>query len=137
MTAMAWAGNRFFPDSRTGRAAQRLSLRRTIWFGVSLAVLVVALIVCQLIWPSRIGTSGCWIQLVCWGPFYASLGFNRFAARRFKRELLAADYRVCCFCGYDLRGSPDFGKCPECGEWFDVAVVRTEWESLQRNPSSK
>ena len=33
---------------------------------------------------------------------------------------------MCRFCGYDLRGSVEFGRCPECGRSFESGSLPTE-----------
>ena len=52
--------------------------------------------------------------------------------RRFRRKLNASGYALCLRCGYRLDGLPAKHKCPECGEEFDVANVKTEWERWER-----
>jgi hypothetical protein len=36
-------------------------------------------------------------------------------------------FHVCTHCGYHLRGLPETGTCPECGQPFDTKSVRNEW----------
>lgn len=44
-------------------------------------------------------------------------------------ELLQFVGPMCLGCGYDLRGHPDRGTCPECGTKFEDALEVT-WQKL-------
>lgn len=43
------------------------------------------------------------------------------------RDLIAARFRVCGQCGYDLRYQPNQGVCPECGVMYDVGLLVPMW----------
>jgi hypothetical protein len=118
-----------FPKTRTGNAARKLLARRTGWVAVLAIVPPAALLVYELLRPTtQFLPFG---QFVYWMPIYLSLGYNRLGARRFARRLADQGYRLCCFCDYDLRNLPDFGRCPECGEWYDIKVTCEEWTNPQ------
>ncbi|MEO1130025.1 MAG: hypothetical protein AAFX05_10035 [Planctomycetota bacterium] len=59
---------------------------------------------------------------------------------RLRQKAADADWRLCCCCGYDLRGAPDAGTCPECGEAFSLSALRERWQMLgvqsPRGPAS-
>lgn len=48
--------------------------------------------------------------------------------RRVIRQAKSMNYRMCEFCGYDLRTIDEPGPCPECGRTFEVADLRDYWE---------
>ena len=48
--------------------------------------------------------------------------------RRRLRELTTCDWRRCLYCFFDLRGLPEHGTCPECGERYIIREVREEWK---------
>jgi hypothetical protein len=50
-----------------------------------------------------------------------------FIMRRFGQEMVASGFGLCCHCGFDLRGSPAVGCCPECGKAYDLPWTRREW----------
>ncbi len=47
--------------------------------------------------------------------------------RRPRREVLAANYRLCFHCGYSLEHLPDEHRCPECGAEYTFAQIREGW----------
>jgi hypothetical protein len=108
-------------------AARQLLAKRTAWVTVLPLVAVGGLIAFELTAHRSLTRGmpcGC---LVYYLPFYVAAAYNQLGARRFVGRLEEHDYRLCCFCGYDLRSIPDQGRCPECGEWYDVRVTRKEW----------
>lgn len=62
----------------------------------------------------------------------ASAGYplSRYHMRRRYRALADRDWRVCRWCRFDLRGLPDKGKCPECGEDYSIDEVRQWWKDM-------
>ena len=60
----------------------------------------------------------------------ASYPFMRYRFRRRARVLAACDWRQCRWCRFDLRGLADTGRCPECGEEYDIEEVRKWWKDM-------
>ena len=54
----------------------------------------------------------------------------RFKVRRVCSVARALDYKMCTYCGYDLRGLPERHACPECGVEYDLEEVRASWQAL-------
>jgi RNA polymerase subunit RPABC4/transcription elongation factor Spt4 len=46
---------------------------------------------------------------------------------RFCRGVVERDYWVCPQCLFDLQGSKDIGRCPECGAEFTHETLRRGW----------
>lgn len=60
---------------------------------------------------------------------------SRIATRSFIAKLRASNSLLCTSCAYDLRGSPEEGHCPECGEYFSHSeTVRTWGECFGPRP---
>ena len=49
--------------------------------------------------------------------------------RRRRRKLVECDLRQCLHCMHDLRGHPEIGTCPECGNAYDIVAVRMAWRT--------
>jgi len=47
---------------------------------------------------------------------------------------VVTDPRKCQGCGYDLRGSLESGRCPECGRSFDPATIAVHQPADQASP---
>lgn len=47
--------------------------------------------------------------------------------RRWRDQVLDADFRICLNCGYDLRGSSETGNCPECGQRYTYRHLERLW----------
>ena len=52
----------------------------------------------------------------------------RQAIQRFEAEVRSSHLQNCLQCGYSLKGLPDKHRCPECGEPYNIAVVKRTWE---------
>jgi len=50
------------------------------------------------------------------------------AVRRLEKEIQSNNLEHCLECGYPLKGLPAEHCCPECGEPYDIEVVRRTWE---------
>jgi hypothetical protein len=111
-----------FPKCHSGELARALIVRRTGW--IALLSLVPSLILLLLGRDSGV--------MVFWLPIFLTIGYHKLAARRFAHVLASHDYRICCGCAYDLRNRPDSGRCPECGETYDVEGTRRAWMTFQR-----
>jgi hypothetical protein len=57
----------------------------------------------------------------CW--IIAAILAQWFFGRRVARTLRELDFKVCAACGYDLRGSDEPGRCPECGSSVDAPAA--------------
>lgn len=57
-----------------------------------------------------------------------SPGILKRAIRRLEKEIQSNNLEHCLECGYPLKGLPAEHRCPECGEPYDIEVVRRTWE---------
>lgn len=73
------------------------------------------------VWPAQVsvGLLAAIAAAVC---FFLIRSFRRVRAR-----LAAAGGLLCWRCGFDLTGTPSPGRCPECGDQFEVASTRARW----------
>lgn len=55
---------------------------------------------------------------------------NRLLRRLFVSRVMRLQGRVCLSCGYNLQGSPDDGRCPECGKPYCLKELRRAWKSV-------
>jgi hypothetical protein len=51
-------------------------------------------------------------------------------------ERASRSYYACECCGYDLRGSLEIGRCPECGMAFDARQFQAEDDQLGKGDGS-
>lgn len=65
-----------------------------------------------------------WAMLVFLGGGVIILDRRR---RGYLRAVSAEDGTSCPVCGYRLRGLPDQGNCPECGEEYTIKSVQRYW----------
>lgn len=47
-----------------------------------------------------------------------------------RRAIRECRGRVCTNCLYDLRGQPDDGQCPECGQHYHMLTVVAQWKKF-------
>jgi len=100
--------------------------RRESMVGPFLMVAMVALVILQRF--DLVG--GPWFAAGCMAGAagFVALGLERVReSRRERRRLIAARYRVCFRCGYDLSALAEDGVCPECGEVYLGAALRERW----------
>ena len=63
----------------------------------------------------------------------ASVGISWRIRKRTRAVLHETKAKACRFCLYDLRGGPIAGKCPECGEIFDLPNTEAHWRESYPN----
>lgn len=106
-------------ESRLERIANRLALSwmvaATVWLAVSI-----------LLWPWMVVVVATLIPILALA--IAAAITTRIAARRSRREIIAADYCLCLECRYPLATLPAEGTCPECGAAYEHEQVRECWK---------
>lgn len=61
--------------------------------------------------------------------FFLLSNLIRFVAQGSARRRYAKnEFRFCPFCQYSLKGVPDEGTCPECGESYKIHLVQRIWQ---------
>jgi hypothetical protein len=102
-------------------------LRRVRCALIVLTLIVVANVLASLLWHAA--GVGSWVALACL-VIMAGLGFVEGAIRRRAER---AGYLLCPECSYSLEGV-ETGRCPECGDQFEVDVVKRRWSGGDRLP---
>ncbi|QOJ14118.1 MAG: hypothetical protein HRU75_05500 [Planctomycetia bacterium] len=54
-----------------------------------------------------------------------------------RRAAALADGRLCTHCAYNVTGLPDAGRCPECGNAYDVAADAVLWQAIALRPKDR
>ena len=102
--------------------------RRTV---VYFACAAVATVLLFFVAPLRVDPFARGVPLVMQAAMWTAVLILHLALRRrekrFVERVRGLDYRVCPSCGYLLTGLPDSGKCPECGEDYELQKLRDIW----------
>lgn len=102
--------------------------------------LLIVVLICLVGWPLVMrllnGLFSWWdvAAIVLIAGIVASRVFDAGRAKRTRDMLAACDYRCCLSCKFDLRGLPESGKCPECGEQYEIEDVRKWWKDAWEIP---
>lgn len=95
---------------------------------IGLFVSTGAFITVQLLLPLELSTASWIVHVVALGFFFISvliwIGAHGSARRYYARN----EFRFCPFCRYSLKGVPDEGTCPECGESYKIHLVQRIWQ---------
>jgi hypothetical protein len=98
----------------------RRALRRTCWaFAVVLLLPVLQLL--PFLQERLSGSIRFWFAVLFPTAVYV------LNCRREARRMRDCGYRVCTNCRYSLEGVADSGKCPECGERYDIRAAHAQW----------
>ncbi len=57
--------------------------------------------------------------------------------RRFAQEIIADNFERCLQCDYSLKGLPDKHRCPECGEPYDITLIKDTWRRYFEEQKNK
>lgn len=76
------------------------------------------------------------LYVLAWLILGGSIALHVLVIRRLRRTLAANAFQLCPQCRHPLRGLADVDNCPECGENFDIQVVRRTWRRLVHLPES-
>ncbi len=76
------------------------------------------------------------LYVLAWLILGGSIALHVLVIRRLRRILVANAFQLCPQCRHPLRGLAAVGNCPECGEIFDIQVVRRTWRRLVHLPES-
>ncbi len=87
-----------------------------------------AFITVHLLLPLELSTASWIVHVVALGFFLITppiwIGAHGSARRRYAKN----EFRFCPFCRYSLKGVPDEGTCPECGESYKIHLVQRIWQ---------
>lgn len=95
-----------------------MTMLRPNWLWWALPVLAIPAWVYAWIRPSTGAILGA--QVLCYVLLLAAGLIIGIRHVRNWRRFARLGGRMCLRCGFDLRGLPDAGRCPECGEPFDT-----------------
>ena len=109
-------------------------IRRLPW-AFALAVPVSLAIGAGAVWIpvalGRPGAGGMWgsvgMPLAIFAPVFVAIGFVRMRLVRVRRRVSATGGRCCTACLHDISGLGEAGRCPECGDGFDVQRDQASW----------
>jgi len=60
-------------------------------------------------------------------PIWSLLGWSGLYLHRLRKRVRDSAFRVCGWCGSDLRSESDTGVCPQCGEAYTRESLREAW----------
>jgi hypothetical protein len=100
-----------------------LIMRRTRMNQIIGFILVIALV--DLFWPlpatiHDVALSWSFTVIICNIVFWTIVVINRRHRARIRNECRRWQYGLCGKCSYDLRGSGQSRRCPECGATFEI-----------------
>ena len=71
---------------------------------------------------------------IAFAPMVAPVVVAVFYSIPIRRAVRECRGRVCTNCLYDLRGQPDDGQCPECGQRYLMLTVLAQWKKAYPRP---
>jgi len=76
------------------------------------------------------GLLGDWVGLVAIALVLGTCVVVLWRLRRLERRVAATGGRLCPCCHYDMSGGERLGRCPECGEQYDVRELPAMWRQV-------